>query len=178
MQNVVLIGFMGTGKTAVGRIVARMLNYHFVDTDEMVEEATGLTINQIFRKHGEIRFRSEEALVVKKLKGKKNLVIATGGGVALSEENVKILREEGIIVLLTADPAVILERVSRRNTRRNTRPFLAKGKTIETINELIRERREIYENFADLTVDTSGSSMEDTAARIVKMIRKKAHEKS
>jgi len=89
MPNVVLIGFMGTGKSAIGRVVARILNYQFVDTDQMVEEVTGLTINQIFRKYGEIRFRSEEALAINKLMGKDRMVIATGGGMTLNPENAK-----------------------------------------------------------------------------------------
>jgi shikimate kinase len=103
----------------------------------MVEEVTGLSINQIFRKYGETRFRSEEALAVSKIADKENLVIATGGGVVLNPKNVELLKKKGYFVLLTADPEVILERVSRKNTR----PLLVKGKTLECINNLIQERR-------------------------------------
>ncbi|MDD4752326.1 MAG: shikimate kinase [Desulfitobacteriaceae bacterium] len=167
MQNIVLIGFMGTGKTAIGRIVARMLNYHFVDTDQMVEEATNLTINQLFRKHGEIRFRSEEALVVKKLAGRERLVIATGGGLVLNPENVKLLKQKGIFVLLTADPKVVLERVSRKNTR----PLLAKGKNMETIMSLFKDRSRFYAEYAEFTVDTSHISLEESAEKIVQIVK-------
>jgi shikimate kinase len=174
MRNVILIGFMGTGKTAIGRIVARLLGYQFVDTDQMVEEATGMTINQIFRKHGEVRFRSEEALAVQRLKGSKKTVIATGGGIVLDPQNVGILKENGIFVLFTTQPEVILERVSRRNTR----PLLAKGKTLENINKLLNDRRDEYYSCADVVVDTSYSSMEESAEKIVKIIREKeAYEK-
>ena len=167
MPNVVLIGFMGTGKSAIGRVVARILNYQFVDTDQMVEEVTGLTINQIFRKYGEIRFRSEEALAINKLMGKDRMVIATGGGMTLNPENAKKLKQLGVVVLLTADPEVILERVSRKNTR----PLLAKGKNLESINSLLAERAEAYQRSADITIDTSGKDIEESASQIVKMLK-------
>lgn len=169
MQNVVLIGFMGTGKSAIGRSVAKILNYQFVDTDQMVEEVTGLTINKIFRKFGEIRFRSEEALVINKLVGKENLVIATGGGMVLNEQNVEKLKKLGVLVLLTAKPEVILERVSRKNTR----PLLAKGKTLDSIKSLIAEREESYHRSADITIDTSGRDIEESAQLIVKLVKEK-----
>lgn len=172
MQNIVLIGFMGTGKTAVGRIVARILNYRFIDTDQLVEDATGLTINQIFRKHGEIRFRSEESLVVSKLAGKTGLVIATGGGVVLNPDNIKVLKQNGIFIYLNADPEVILERVSRRNTR----PLLAKGKNLETIQTLFQERYRYYQDCADYTIDTSHLGLEEAAQQIVRLARQEIKE--
>jgi len=175
MRNVVLIGFMGTGKSAIGRVVAKLLNYQFVDTDQMVEEVTGLSINQIFRKYGEVRFRSEEALAVSKLADKHNLVIATGGGVTLNPQSVEKLKKTGVFVLLTASPEVILERVSRKNTR----PLLAKGKTIDCINSLIAERGESYTKYADITIDTSGRDIEESAEIIARKIREEwADEKS
>lgn len=167
MRNVVLIGFMGTGKSAIGRVVAKLLNYQFVDTDQMVEEVTGLSINQIFRKYGEVRFRSEEALAVNKLADKHNLVIATGGGATLNPQSVETLKKTGVFVLLTATPEVILERVSRKNTR----PLLAKGKTLDSINNLIAERGESYTKCADITIDTSGRDIEESAEKIVRMIK-------
>lgn len=175
MPNVVLIGFMGTGKSAVGRVVARMLGYKFVDTDQMIEEVTGLSINQIFRKYGQIRFRSEEALVVNKLIGKESLVIATGGGMTLNPENMASLKKLGTIVLLTASPEVILERVSRKNTR----PLLKRGKNLASIQELIAERVDAYDECADYTVDTSGSNIEESAIKIVSILKKEwSHENS
>ncbi|HHT64370.1 MAG: shikimate kinase [Bacillota bacterium] len=167
MSNVVLIGFMGTGKSAIGRVVAKILGYQFVDTDQMVEEITGLTINQIFRKYGEIRFRSEESLVINKLIGKDNLVVATGGGMTLNEANAEKLKKLGKIVLLTARPEIILERVSRKNTR----PLLAKGKNLDNINKLIAERKESYIRCADIIFDTSGRNIEESAEEIVKILK-------
>ena len=103
-KNIVLIGFMGTGKTAVGRRLARRLKRKFVDTDAEIEKITGKTIAQIFARDGATRFRSEEALLVKKLAPKEGLVISTGGGLVLNPENVRLLRENGIFVALAADP--------------------------------------------------------------------------
>ncbi len=168
MQNVVLVGFMGTGKSAVGRVVARLLHYEFIDTDQMVEEVTGLSINQIFRKYGETRFRSEEALAVSKIADKENLVVATGGGAVLNPKNVELLKKKGYFVLLKADPQIILERVSRKNTR----PLLVKGKNLECINNLIQEREPYYFQCADLVIDTSFMDIEQAAEKIVQTIRK------
>ncbi|MGI6685052.1 MAG: shikimate kinase [Bacillota bacterium] len=175
MPNVVLIGFMGTGKSAIGRVVARLLDYKFVDTDQMVEEVTGLSINQLFRKYGEIRFRSEEALAINKLMGKDRMVIATGGGMTLNPENAKKLKELGVIVLLTAKPEIIQERVSRKNTR----PLLRKGKTLESIKNLIAEREEAYNRCADITVDTSSRDIEESAEQVVRLLKEEwVHETS
>lgn len=167
MKNIVLVGFMGTGKTSAGRIAARWLNYQFVDTDELIEKATGLTVSQIFQKYGEIRFRSEESLVVRKLASQENMVIATGGGLVINPENVRLLKENSVFILLTANSAVILERVSRRNTR----PLLAKSKTIETIEKLYAGRREYYEACSDYTVDTSNLSLDEAAGKIIHYYR-------
>lgn len=174
MKNVVLVGFMGTGKSAIGRVVAKLLKYQFVDTDQMVEEVTGLTISQIFKKYGEIRFRSEELLAAKKLADKQNLVIATGGGMPINPQIVEILKKNGVFVLLTTDPEIILKRVSRKNTR----PLLAKGKTLDSINKLIAERSESYAGCADITIDTSGKDIEDSAQQIVQLIKEWNDEKN
>jgi shikimate kinase len=95
------------------------------------------------------------------------LVIATGGGLVLNPENVKLLKQKGIFVLLTADPKVVLERVSRKNTR----PLLAKGKNMETIMSLFQERSRFYAEYAEFTVDTSHISLEESAERIVQIVK-------
>ncbi|MEN3004373.1 shikimate kinase [Dehalobacterium formicoaceticum] len=175
MPNIVLIGFMGTGKSAIGRVIARALNFKFVDSDQMIEEVTGLTVNQIFRKHGEIRFRSEEDLVLAKLAKGDHLVIATGGGAILNHKSMEALKKNGYFVLLTADPEVILERVSRKNTR----PLLAKGRNLENVNNLLAEREESYHYYADATIDTSRQDIEDSARQIIRIVKEKwSYEKS
>lgn len=160
--NIVLIGFMGSGKTVIGRNLARLLDYQFMDTDEEIRSVTGLTLPQLFRKHGEIRFRSEEELVIKKLANKNNLVIASGGSLTPIAANFKLLQEKGWMVLLSASPEIILERISRKNDR-----LLLSGKpTIDKIKELIEERNTFYQQMADMIVDTSTIGIEEAAQQI------------
>ncbi|GAB6156849.1 shikimate kinase [Desulfotomaculum varum] len=156
MKNIVLIGFMGTGKSTVGRALAKRLGYRFIDTDYAIEQITGLTVEQIFRKHGVKRFRGEEVLLAKKLAAQEKLVIATGGGMVLDPENVKMLRQNGFLVCLAASPETICRRV--RNKR--TRPLLAKGNLQQRVAELLEERKGAYQ-IADLTVNTDDKSPEE-----------------
>ncbi len=163
MKNIILIGFMGTGKTVIGRVLARQNGFAFVDTDKEVEDIMGMNICQIFRKHGERRFRSEEALAVKKLAKREGVVVATGGGVMMNEENAAILKENGFVVLLTAAPELLHERISRKNTR----PLLGKNCSYEDMMKLLHEREAIYASYADLTVDTGELGVEEAVAAIL-----------
>lgn len=173
-KNIILIGFMGTGKTAVGKRLAGLLNMKFYDTDQEIEKVTSMTINQLFNKHGEIRFRSEEALIIKKLTEKKNCVIATGGGIVLDQKNISQLGENGIIISLTAHPDVIYERVKRRNTR----PLLKKGgDPYDIIISLLKEREELYK-CADFSIDTSNLSFEEIINLILNFLKNKKQEKN
>lgn len=166
-KNIVLIGFMGTGKSAIGRRLAARLNREFVDTDEEIERVTGKTIAQIFAKHGEKRFRSEEALMVKKVAARENLVIATGGGVVLNPENVRLLKENGILILLTADPEVIYRRVKRKKNR----PLLeGSADLLSRIKELLAEREEAYK-VAEFSVDTGKHTIEESVEQILNYLR-------
>jgi len=113
-KNIVLIGFMGTGKTAVGTRLAQRMGREFIDTDKEIERITGITIRDICYKSGETRFRSEESLVVKRLADRTGLVIATGGGAVINPENLELLKRNGILVCLEADPEDILRRVRKR----------------------------------------------------------------
>ncbi|MEG1537251.1 MAG: shikimate kinase, partial [Clostridiales bacterium] len=138
--NIVLIGFMGSGKTVVGRNLANQLAYQFTDTDEEIRSVTGMSLPQLFRKHGEIRFRSEEDLVVKKLAQREHQVIATGGSLTPIPANFELLHQQGWFVLLSADPAVILSRISRKNDR-----LLLCGKPdLPTLQKLVEEREQMY----------------------------------
>lgn len=170
MKNIVLIGFMGTGKTAVGRRLAGRLNREFVDTDTEIEKVTGKTVAQIFEKHGQIRFRSEEALVVKKLAGREGLVISTGGGVVLNPENLRLLKDNGILIALKADPDVIYQRVKNKKNR----PLLLKGDLKETIFNLIEERQGVYD-IAEYFVDTSSLSQEAVVEQIYDYLRERKY---
>lgn len=167
-SNLVLIGFMGTGKTSLGRKLAKVLNKDFIDTDLEIEKITGLTIPLIFKKHGQIRFRSEEKLMVKKVAQRNNCVISTGGGVVLEPENIKALKETGWIIRLTASPEVIFKRVAKRSDR----PLLYKNKSVAYIEKLINQR-EAYYQCADLTLDTSQTQSEELINQVIQFLKEK-----
>ncbi|RJX18722.1 MAG: shikimate kinase [Desulforudis sp.] len=170
MKNVVLIGFMGTGKTVVGRRLARILRREFVDTDAEIERVTGKSVRQIFAEDGETRFRSEENILCEKLARRENLVIATGGGIVLNPENVAYLKEGGILIGLRADPEVILRRVGRRGNR----PLLRGGNKRERIEGLLRERAGAYD-VAELTLDTGVGSPDRAARAIIEYLRERGY---
>jgi len=167
VKNIILIGFMGTGKSSVGRLLAKKLKRRFIDTDKEIENITGRTVARLIQGEGMIRFRSEEALLVKKLSSQEGLIIATGGGTLLNPENHRLLRENGIFIGLTASLEVIYNRVKRR---KNERPLLAKGDLKEQIAKLTEERRELYQG-ADFTVDTGAGLLEETVKKIVEFVR-------
>ena len=163
--NLILIGFMGTGKTAIGRRLAVHLKKEFYDTDLEVEKTTGLTISQLFQKHGEIRFRSEERLILKQLLKKENCVLATGGGIVLDADNVELMKKRGIIICLMARPEVIYQRVKKRENR----PLLQKGDLKQIIKQLLTERQAYY-NCADYYLDTSDLDFDEIIEKIVSLI--------
>jgi len=163
MKNIILTGFMGTGKTAVGRRLARRLGWRFVDVDRRIEKAAGATIPEIFKKRGEPGFRRLERREIAKAVRDRGQVIATGGGAFADPENRRRLLAGGTVVCLTARPQDILSRVGRRI---HTRPMLSgSGKTLSTIRLLLAKRAHAYEQ-ADLTVNTSGLDVEEVVERL------------
>lgn len=166
-KNIVLIGFMGTGKSSIGIKLAEKLNMKFIDMDREIEKLTGMTVAELFRRHGEIRFRSEEKLMAQKLSRQNNLVIATGGGVVLKEQNIAMLRQNGIIICLTADPEDIFERVRRK---RANRPLLKKNLQVEDIVNMLKEREPFYA-VADFKVNTSGREMDEVVNEIISFVK-------
>lgn len=164
-SNIVLIGFMGTGKTAVGKRLANILKMEFLDTDLEVEAVTGMSISQLFERYGETRFRSEENLAVKRVALNENCIIATGGGMVLDQSHINLLAEKGIIICLSARPDVIYERVKRRNNR----PLLKKGDLFQTILDLLEERKELYE-CAECYIDTSDMDFNEIIDRILNFV--------
>ncbi|MDD2400726.1 MAG: shikimate kinase [Clostridia bacterium] len=164
--NIILIGFMGTGKTAVGKRLATLLNKDFYDSDQEVEAVTSMTISKLFNKYGEVRFRSEENLAIKRLVKKENCILATGGGFILDKKTIKLLAEKGIVICLSARPDVIFERVKRRNNR----PLLSKGNLYQTILDLMEEREELY-NYADYCIDTSDMDFQEIIDKIISILQ-------
>ena len=170
--NIVLTGFMATGKTAVGRVLAQQMGIDFVDTDDDIESVTGKRITEIFNKYGVTRFRSEEALAIKRVSERKGIVIATGGGAVLNPENVRALKVNGVLVLLKCSPEVIYSRVNGGRTR----PLLARGENLlQQIKDLMVEREEVYSSSADLEVYCTEESREEVASLIIKKLRERKY---
>lgn len=167
MKNIVLIGFMGSGKTSMGRFLSRELDYEFFDTDKEMENVTGLKVNQIMKKYGKIRFASEERLIMKKLAAMDHTIIATGGSFIDNEENVNALKDRSIFVFLDVEDDVIIDRLKRRKIR----PFTEKGSLSELVPKIYGQRRPIYEKYADITVNTTEMTMEETAQEIMKRLQ-------
>ncbi|GAB4458073.1 MAG: shikimate kinase [Armatimonadaceae bacterium] len=152
--NIALIGFMGSGKTTVGNLLAQQLGWAFVDTDALIESRAGRPIPDLFREEGEASFRDREAAVIRDVCEARQQVIATGGGAVLRPENVAALREAAWVVWLTARADVVLNRTGNDAA---TRPILAQGQgdPLTHILRLLGERGPCYRIAADLIVDTS-----------------------
>ena len=159
-KNIILIGFMGTGKTTVGIALAQKLNWKHVDTDHLIEEREG-SILEIFHKFGEAHYRQIEAKCVRQVTVDSEQIITTGGGSVLLPENRIALKQNGFVVLLTADPATIIKRVREDKNR----PLL-QGNLDERVHQLLRDRENAYQ-FADFTIDTSGRTVEDIVSLII-----------
>jgi shikimate kinase len=161
--NIVLVGFMGTGKSAVGAHLAQALGWPFVDTDVVVEARAGCRIAEIFARAGEPGFREQESAVVAEAAAQDRVVIATGGGVLGRDENVNRLKANGRLVCLTARPEVILERTHPWGDR----PLLGTASDPrQAVERLLRDRAPHYA-LADLTIDTSDLTVEEVAARVL-----------
>ena len=152
-HNVVLIGFMGTGKSSTGRALASRLGCAFVDLDQKIEQECGMRIPEIFETHGEDFFRAKEAEAVKEAAGRRGIVISTGGGTVKNPQNMEILRQHGIVISLVARSEVILSR-TRRKGKRPVLDRMDQGDRKQAIEKLMEERRALYEK-ADYVVDTS-----------------------
>ena len=151
-ENIILIGFMGVGKTSLGKLLASKLGRGFVDLDEKIEHDAQMSIPKIFETYGEKYFRELEKAAVKEVSTRRNIVIATGGGTVKDAENLQLLKDSGIIICLTTDP----EEIFRRTEKRGERPVLDGGgnERLETIKKLLAEREQFYAQ-ADCKIDTT-----------------------
>ncbi|MEO7166626.1 MAG: shikimate kinase [Chthoniobacterales bacterium] len=161
-RSIVLIGFMGSGKSSVGRRLALALGCPRFDTDRMITDALGMPIARIFEELGEERFREEESAVLEKIETEERAVIVTGGGVVLRPQNVARLRALGTVVCLTADLPTLLRRLAGHADR----PLLENGDRAETVERLLRERAPFYLAAADLTLDTSALNHDEVTQSI------------
>ena len=164
--NLALIGFMGTGKTSVGRLVAELLDFEYLDTDEMIQAATGKTVTEIFKNDGEKNFRALEEKVVAELASRRKTVIATGGGLSTNPKNLASLKSCALIVCLWASPEKIWERVKNQSHR----PLLHDTNPQAKIRELLATRAPFYKQ-ADVLLNTELRSVREVAQQIVHQFR-------
>ncbi len=166
MNNVILIGFMGSGKSSVGKVLADKLQRKFIDMDDEIELGENKTINDIFTDYGEEHFREIETSYLQKLYTKKNKVISTGGGVILKEENIDILKKIGTVIYLHTPYEVLLKNLSGDTQR----PLLQRADAEEVIKNLLDKREPIYFNAASMIIQTKGKSINDIADEILKLL--------
>ena len=166
-SNIALIGFMGTGKTAAGKALAERLGKEFIELDALIDLKAGKTIPEIFKQDGEIAFRELEIEVTKEVSEKKNAVIACGGGVVLNKINIDRLKEECLIVYLTASPRVILKRTSGDENR----PLLKVVDRTSEIQRLLKFRKPFYERAADITINTSKLDITSVVEQIINKLK-------
>ncbi|MFH1651411.1 MAG: shikimate kinase [Chloroflexota bacterium] len=172
-SNIALIGFMGTGKSAVGMALAKKLKKDFIELDRLIEQQVGKNITEIFRKDGEIYFRAMEIEATKEVAGRKNVVIACGGGIVLNQINVERLREEAVIVLLSATPEAILKRASAEPGKRPLLQSITKPSQVRT---MLDQRRPFYERAADIRIDTTDLTVAQVVDKITGALAEKNKE--
>lgn len=162
-SNIFLIGFMGAGKSTVSACLHTLYGMDTLEMDQVIEEQEGMRIPDIFEKRGEDYFRNAETALLAGMHSRRNTVISCGGGVPMREENVIEMKKSGRVVLLTAKPGTILERVRDSHDR----PLLEGGKTADFIADLMEKRREKYEAAADIIIETDGRTAPEICREIL-----------
>jgi shikimate kinase len=166
--NIALIGYMGTGKTAVGEVLAKKLGMKFIELDWLIEKEARKSIPEIFKQDGETAFRELEIGATKKVAKDKRCVIACGGGLVLNKINIDRLRDGARIVYLTASPRAILKRVA---SEKGQRPLLEVENQLKTIGEMLEFRKPFYERAADITINTSKLDIDAVAEQIIEKLK-------
>lgn len=155
-NNIVLLGFMGCGKSTVGKLLAAKTGYSFVDTDSLIEKKENMSVNDIFKEKGEAYFRAAEAETVKELTSRERLIIAVGGGTVLNAENVEALKASGFCVWLKVSPEAVLKRLKNDTTR----PLLQRNDKEAAVKELITAREPLYRAACDAQINADCSAEE------------------
>lgn len=164
-NNIVLIGFMGCGKTTIGTKLAYKLKYSFIDSDKEIESHSGTNINQIFDMYGEAYFRKLENEVIKNIYKLHKYVIATGGGIIKNKSNIDLLKQNGIILYLKASASCIYNNIKDDESR----PLLKTDNKILAIENLLSQRTELYTNYSDLIIDVDNRTVDEVIDEIIKM---------
>lgn len=168
MENIYLVGMMGSGKTSTGRALAQKLSFHFVDLDELICEQARLTINEIFKRHGEPYFRDCERRLLCEVSNRRKQVVATGGGVVLHPENRALMKKNGTVIYLDSKLETLWERVKDKKDR----PLLAHPNPKKMLQELFQTRKPLYEEVASDVVITDHKSPEQVAIEISEKLLK------
>ncbi len=168
-MNIVLIGFRGSGKSTVGKRLANCLGMEFADTDDLLQKQHGMSIREIVGSHGWEYFRAAEKRIVEDISLENHLVIASGGGVVLDEENVTALRRNGLTIWLKADPKTLLRRMGEDPQTLGCRPSLTGKGLSEEIEELLTCRNPFYQKASAFELDTSEMDVEAVVQHILEM---------
>lgn len=162
--NIVLIGFMGSGKSTISRALSKVFAMEVIEMDQVIAEREGMSISEIFEVHGEEYFRNLETELLRELQNRKGVVISCGGGVPMRDENVVEMKKNGKVVLLTASAETILDRVKNNHDR----PLLENNKTVTFISDLMTKRRDKYEAAADIIIQTDDKSAFEICEEIIR----------
>ncbi|MCK9615153.1 MAG: shikimate kinase [Candidatus Omnitrophica bacterium] len=165
MKNIYLVGFMGVGKTVVGKIIADKLKLKFIETDGTIEKEEGCPITEIFATKGEQHFRQLESNLLKKISKETNLIVSCGGGLVCNKENLRILKETGTVFNLTAETKTIYERIKKYSHR----PLLNVEDPVAKIDELMQKRSPYYKQ-AHHTIDTTKISPDEVSDKIIDIL--------
>lgn len=177
MKNnlIYLAGFMGSGKSTIGPILANTIGWDSIDLDKVIEEKTGKKVKEIFEQNGEPYFRKIESDMLRELSAGENVVISLGGGTIADERNLSVMKKSGTIIYLKASTDSFYKRLKYKRDRPNLNPTnsdeLNKEKFVSRINDLMAQRKKYYEQ-ANIIVDTDDASVGQTVDRIVKLLKK------
>ncbi|MFO7929526.1 MAG: shikimate kinase [Candidatus Humimicrobiaceae bacterium] len=166
-KNLSLIGFMGSGKSTVGKLLAERLDFLFIDTDRIIEIKEKKPISEIFKEKGEKYFRDVESEVIRKIYRNKNCIFACGGGAILTEENFKVIKKSSKIIYLKVSPSEILKRVGNSKDR----PLLQSKDKMKRVKALLGKRKGLYEKCADIIVDTDKKETEEVVNEIIERVK-------
>jgi shikimate kinase len=172
-MNIVLIGYRGAGKSTVGANLASRAGMDFVDTDDLVEKHQGASIREIVASSGWDHFRAVEKKIIGEVSQKDNLIIAPGGGAVLDPENVRSLKENGLIIWLKADREILCQRIERDSRTVGSRPTLTGKGAVEEFGEVMAIRNPLYERAADAKIDTAGLNVEEVVEAVLSTIRER-----
>jgi shikimate kinase len=166
-DNIFFVGLMGAGKTTIGKLLAKKLKKTFYDTDHEIEKKLGVKVSVIFELEGEEGFRKRETQMIDELTQKKDIILATGGGAVLSEENRRLLKERGKVIYLNAKP----QHLAKRMAFDKDRPLLQKGNMLETLNNLYQERHPLYLGVSSFVVDTGQQKTQTIINKIEALLK-------